>query len=125
LVMSQQAVGNLLIGASWRRIGYDKRMNQDEIERIARINVEAMPMLKNVRIIRTYANFFPYTEDDLPILGRVEGVEGFIMASGHCGHGICLGPGSGKLIQELICDGKTSLSLEELSISRFYQKENR
>jgi len=125
LVMSQQAAGNLLLGASWRRIGYDKRTNRDEIERIAGINVEAMPMLKNVRIIRSYANFFPYTEDDLPILGQVEGVDGFIMASGHGGHGICLGPGSGKLIQELICGGQTSLPLEELNIARFNQKENR
>jgi sarcosine oxidase subunit beta len=78
-----------------------------------------MPMLKTVRIIRSYANFFPYTEDDLPILGKVDGVEGFIMACGHGGHGIGMGPGSGKLIQELICDGKTAIPLDELSLSRF------
>ena len=40
---------------------------------------------------------------------------------GHGGHGICLGPGAGKLIQELICDGKTSPPLDELNIARFYQ----
>ncbi len=119
LVMSQQAAGNLLIGASWRKTGYDKRTIQDEIELMAKVNVRAMPMLKTVRIIRSYANFFPYTEDDLPILGKVDGVEGFIMACGHCGHGIGMGPGSGKLIQELICEGKTTIPLDELSLSRF------
>jgi sarcosine oxidase subunit beta len=119
LVMSQQTAGNLLIGASWRKTGYDKRTIQEEIELMARVNVRAMPMLKSVRIIRSYANFFPYTEDDLPILGKVDGVEGFIMACGHGGHGIGLGPGSGKLIQELICDGKTTIPLDELSLSRF------
>ena len=105
LIMSQQAAGNLLIGASWRKTGYDRRTIQEEIELMARVNVRAMPMLKTVRIIRSYANFFPNTPDDLPILGRVDGVEGFIMACGHCGHGVGMGPGSGKLIQELICDG--------------------
>lgn len=119
LIVSQQAAGNLLIGASWRDAGYDKRTIQEEIELMARVNVEAMPSLKNVRIIRSYANFFPHTEDDLPILGKVDGVEGFVMACGHNGHGIGMGPGSGKLIQELICAGKTSLPLDELSLARF------
>jgi len=119
LIISQQTAGNLLIGASWRDAGYDKRINQEEIELMARINVETMPSLKDVRVIRSYANFFPHTDDDLPILGKVNGMEGFIMACGHNGHGICLGPGSGKLIQELICEGKTSIPLDELSLSRF------
>jgi len=119
LIISQQAAGNLLIGASWRDAGYDKRTNQEEIELMARVNVEAMPSLKDVRVIRSYANFFPHTDDDLPILGKVDGVEGFVMACGHNGHGICLGPGSGKLIQELICKGITSIPLDELSLSRF------
>ncbi len=121
LVMSQQSAGNLLIGASWRKTGYDKRTIQEEIELMARVNVRAMPMLKTVRIIRSYANFFPYTADDLPILGKVEGIEGLIMACGHGGHGIGMGPGSAKLIQELICDGKTAIPLDELSLSRFKQ----
>lgn len=121
LVMSQQTAGNLLIGASWRKTGYDTRTIQEEIELMAKVNVRAMPMLKTVRIIRSYANFFPNTADDLPILGKVDGVEGFIMASGHCGHGVGMGPGSGKLIQELICDGKTTIPLDELNLSRFYQ----
>ncbi len=120
LIISQQAAGNLLIGASWRDAGYDKRMIQEEIELMASVNVQGMPMLKNVRVIRSYANFFPHTEDDLPILGKVDGVEGFIMACGHNGHGIGMGPGSGKMIQELICTGETSIPLDELSLSRFY-----
>jgi sarcosine oxidase subunit beta len=119
LIISQQAAGNLLIGASWRDAGYDKRMIQEEIELMASVNVQGMPMLKNLRVIRSYANFFPHTEDDLPILGKIDGVEGFIMACGHNGHGIGMGPGSGKMIQELICTGETSIPLDELSLSRF------
>ena len=122
LIVSQQASGNLLIGASWREAGYDKRVIQEEIELMARINVKSVPSLKDVRVIRSYANFFPHTDDDLPILGKVDGIEGFIMACGHNGHGVGLGPGSGKLIQELICEGKTAIPLDELSLSRFHSK---
>ncbi len=118
LIASQQRAGNLLLGASWRDAGYDKRTIQEEIECMARINVEAMPSLKDVRVIRSFANFFPHTADDLPILGFVEGVEGLVMATGHNGHGVCLGPGSGKLVAELICTGKTSVDIEELRLER-------
>ena len=120
LVASQQLSGTLLLGATWKDVGYDKRTTQEEVEAIARENLRFLPSLKHVNVIRSFANSFPFTSDDLPIMGYVDGVEGFIMAAGHCGHGICLGPGSGKLIQELICDGKTSLPLEELSLSRFH-----
>ncbi|MEW6265711.1 MAG: FAD-dependent oxidoreductase [Thermodesulfobacteriota bacterium] len=120
LVASQQLSGTLLLGATWKEAGYDKRTTPEEMEAIARTNLKFFPSLKHVQVIRSYANFFPFTGDDLPIMGRVDGLEGFIMAAGHCGHGICLGPGSGKLIQELICDGRTSLPLEELSLSRFH-----
>lgn len=119
LIVSQQVSGNLLIGASWRDAGYDKRTTQEEIELMAKVTLNAIPSLKNVRIIRSFANFFPHTSDDLPILGKVDDVCGFIMASGHNGHGVCLGPGSGKLIAELVCDGKTSIPLDELNLSRF------
>ena len=119
LVASQQTSGNLLLGATWREAGFDKRSDFEEIRAIAAENLRFFPSLRPVRIIRSFANFFPFTADDLPILGRVKKPAGFIMAAGHNGHGICLGPGSGKLIQELITQGQTSLPLDELRLDRF------
>jgi sarcosine oxidase subunit beta len=119
VVASQQKPGNLLLGATWEDVGFDKRTAWKHIEAIAMENQALIPFLKQINIIRSMANFFPFTTDDLPILGYVDGIEGFIMASGHNGHGILLGPGSAKLIQELICDGKTSIPLDEMRLSRF------
>jgi glycine/D-amino acid oxidase-like deaminating enzyme len=120
LIASQQESGNLLLGASWRDAGYDRSTVQEEIELMARVNVEFLPSLKDIRVIRSYANFFPHTDDDLPILGRVDEVEGFIMACGHNGHGVGMGPGTAKLIQEVICGETPGISLDGLSLSRFY-----
>jgi glycine/D-amino acid oxidase-like deaminating enzyme len=119
LCIHQTVSGNILLGATWRFIGYDKRTSYEETRAIAKEIVKLFPSLKDVHVIRTFANFFPFTSDDLPILGPVEGIEGFIMAAGHCGHGICLGPITGKLIAELICEGRTSIPIDELSLSRF------
>jgi len=119
LVASQQTSGNLLLGATWREAGFDKRSDFEEIRAMAAENIRFFPSLRPVRVIRSFANFFPFTADDLPILGRVKKLGGFIMAAGHNGHGICLGPGSGKLIQELITEGRASLPLDELRLERF------
>ena len=119
LIAGQQVAGNMLLGATWARVGYEKRTTYREITSIAAENAKFLPGLKGVRVIRSFANFFPFTQDDLPILGRVKGVEGFIMAAGHNGHGVCLGPGSGKLIQELITSGRPELDIGPLSLDRF------
>jgi sarcosine oxidase subunit beta len=119
LVIHPTVAGNLLLGSTWRFVGYDKRTSYEETIDIAKEVVKLLPPLKHAHVIRTFANFFPFTHDDLPILGTVDGIEGFIMAAGHSGHGICLGPITGKLISELICEGRTSISIDEMSLSRF------
>jgi len=122
LCIHQTASGNLLLGATWRFVGYDKRTSYEETVSIAKEVARLFPPLGQVHVIRTFANFFPFTHDDLPILGYVDGIEGFVMAAGHCGHGVCLGPITGKLVSELICTGRTSIPIDELSFSRFAGK---
>jgi len=119
LVIHPTVAGNLLLGSTWRFVGYDKRTSYEETVDIAKEVVKLLPPLKHVHVIRTFANFFPFTHDDLPIMGYVEGIEGFIMAAGHSGHGVCLGPITGKLTSELICEGHTSIPIDEMSLSRF------
>jgi sarcosine oxidase subunit beta len=119
LSIHQTVSGNILLGSTWRFTGFDKRTSHEETVAIGKEVKKLLPPLENFHVIRTFANFFPFTYDDLPILGYVEGIEGFIMAAGHSGHGICLGPITGKLVSELICTGQTSIPLDELSFSRF------
>jgi sarcosine oxidase subunit beta len=47
-------------------------------------------------------------------------VEGFILANGFSGHGFQHSPAVGKVISELIIDGKaTAIDISSLSIERF------
>ena len=75
--------------------------------------------LKRLNVIRVFAGLRPYTPDGLPILGAVEGLEGFIMAAGHEGDGIALSPITGEIIAGLIVDNKTDFPLEPYSLARF------
>jgi sarcosine oxidase subunit beta len=116
----QTASGNLLIGSTREFVGMNKNTTPEGINSIAKHIIMLLPQLKEVNIIRTFAGFRPYTPDGLPILGKVKGVEGFIMAAGHEGDGIALSPITGDLIAELVVEGKTSIPLDEFKLERFY-----
>ncbi len=64
--------------------------------------IETMPKLANCRVRRTWRGTYPMTPDGNPILGEVEGIEGFLLATGACGQGFMLGPGVGQLMAHLI-----------------------
>lgn len=122
LSLEQTEAGNILIGNNREFIGYDKSTTFEATEAIAGYVSRFVPFLKNVRIIRTFAGLRPYTNDGLPILGPIEGLDGFIMAAGHEGDGIALAPITGKLISEYICTGKTSVPLTAFRLSRFAEQ---
>ncbi|MDD3656230.1 MAG: FAD-dependent oxidoreductase [Atribacterota bacterium] len=122
LTVESTASGNYLVGATREFVGFNSQVTYSGIECIAKNIVCLIPAFKNIAIIRCFAGLRPYTEDGLPILGEVEGIDGFIMAAGHEGDGIALSPITGKLISELVIEGKSSMSLESFQLSRFKTK---
>jgi sarcosine oxidase subunit beta len=118
--MDQTSSGNLLLGSTREFVGFDKRTTFEGINSILRNTSRIIPRLKNMHIIRSFAGLRPYTPDGLPILGKVQGIEGFIMAAGHEGDGIALSPITGELIAELIDTGETSIPLDHFRLERFF-----
>lgn len=112
--------GNLLLGSTREFVGFDKRTTYTGIKNIVMQTTRVMPRLKDVHIIRAFAGLRPYTPDGLPILGKVEGIEGFVMAAGHEGDGVALSPATGALIAELIDRGSTYIPLDEFALARFH-----
>ena len=78
-----------------------------------------VPALRNTNFLRAWAGTLAMTPDRLPIIGPVEGLRGYLLATGFSGHGFCLGPIVGKLLSEWVLDGEPSMSLDELNLSRF------
>ena len=78
-----------------------------------------IPSLRSVNFLHVWARTIQLTPDELPILGPVEDIEGYVLAVGFSGHGFCLGPIIGKLLSELIVDGEPSIPLHEFRHSRF------
>ncbi len=83
--------------------------------------IETMPKLANCRVRRTWRGTYPMTPDGNPILGEVEGIEGFLLATGACGQGFMLGPGVGQLLTHLVqgdLSGKERQCLYSMRLNR-------
>jgi sarcosine oxidase subunit beta len=119
--LEQADNGNILIGSTREFAGFDRRTTFEGIRTIAGRIVPVIPALARVPVIRTFGGLRPYTPDGLPILGRVAGLEGFVMAAGHEGDGIALSAVTGELIADLIATGRTQFPLDDFRLERFQE----
>jgi glycine/D-amino acid oxidase-like deaminating enzyme len=119
VTFEQTASGNLLIGSTREFVGYNKRTTYQGLTRIAANAAKLMPGSAEFKVIRAFAGLRPSTPDGLSVLGPVAEVENFLVASGHEGDGIALAPITGKLMSDLIVEGRTSIDISELSPNRF------
>lgn len=123
LSLSQTRNGNILIGGCREFVGYNWSTTYEALTTILKHATRLVPALKEIHAIRSFAGLRPYTPDGLPLLGPVEDIEGFIMATGHEGDGIALSPITGKIISDIILDGKTFIDMAPLSLGRFGNME--
>jgi sarcosine oxidase subunit beta len=69
---------------------------------------------------RAWAGLYEMTPDHHPIIGEVPSVPGFFLANGFSGHGVMHAPATGKILSDLILNGKTELiDASSLSLARF------
>lgn len=113
--------GGVLLGMADpdEKPGFDDSVNADFIPTVVERALARFPILERTSIKTGWAGLYEDTPDRHPILGTVDGVDGFINAAGFSGHGIMHAPATGELIAEVIVDGRTSLDISGLSASRF------
>ncbi len=80
---------------------------------------EHFPVLRTARVALHRGGAPTMTPDGRPILGGVEGLGGFFVASGCCVGGLSLSPAAGRALADLILDGKSDPDLTPLTVERF------
>ena len=103
-------------------VGIDRRETSSFLPQISKRMIQLLPRLKNIKIRRTWRGLYPMTPDGNPIIGKVDGIEGYVNAIGMCGQGFMLGPGLGELLSRLLCE-KTSSRDNEILNSLSYKRE--
>ena len=118
LVFEPTEAQNFLIGSSRRFVGMDTSCHIEVLRAMAQRAIRFFPVIKDIKVIRSYAGLRPFTPDHLPIISETE-VPGFYVAAGHEGDGIGLSLITGKLISQMICDEALEIPIEALKLSRF------
>jgi glycine/D-amino acid oxidase-like deaminating enzyme len=75
------------------------------IERLEDICRRLSPILAEAEVLAAQACYRPVTQDGLPLIGRVAGLENAYVATGHNVWGILNAPATGEVMAELILDG--------------------
>ena len=117
--MSQRRNGEVIVGSTVEYVGFDKQVQPATIETFFRWIGEAVPALRSARIGRTWAGLRPMTPDSLPIVDAAPGLEGLWLATGHSRTGMTYGPGTGRVIADLIADREPSLPIDRFRLDRF------
>lgn len=80
---------------------------------------QMVPALDGVPILQAWTGLLNVTPDEAPIIGPVDGLAGYLVATGFSGHGFCLGPIVGKLLAEWLVEGEPSMNLAAFHLNRF------
>jgi sarcosine oxidase subunit beta len=124
LYFRQEVDGLLLSGPLDSEPSFNLGIDYEAMAETSENAIYRVPILERARIARGWAGLYEISPDHHAILGKVPEVEGFILANGFSGHGFQHSPAVGKVIAELIVEGKaTTIDISPLSIERFEKGE--
>jgi glycine/D-amino acid oxidase-like deaminating enzyme len=118
-VVEGTTAGNVLIGATRERVGFDRTWSDTAVRALAAGAVRLFPFLADVAALRAYRGFRPYCPDHLPVIGADPRVPGLLHACGHEGAGIGLSTATGILLSQVLRAAPTEIELHPFRPERF------
>ncbi len=91
----------------------------EAVAALIRRAIHVLPPVAQAGIARVWGGLLDMTPDGLPVIDRIDPVEGLVVAAGFSGHGFCLGPITGQLVAELVQGRTPSLPLGPFRWDRF------
>jgi sarcosine oxidase subunit beta len=99
--------------------GFHTHVDRSFMERVTAAAVDRIPLMERAELLRGWGGLYAMTPDENPIIGEIPQVSGFYCATGFSGHGFQHGLAVGRILSELILDGKTSFDLNPFRYDRF------
>ena len=118
--LAQKGHGEVIIGSTTEDVGFDTGTTTAAAGSLAEGAIRAVPGLARVRVKRVWSGLRPGTPDELPILGPVEGVPGYLNACGHFRTGILNAPLTGLAVAELAAGAPSTVPIEPFLAARLH-----
>ena len=119
--LAQKRHGEVLIGSTTEHVGFDTSVTEKGVGDLCRGAIAAVPCLEDVLVKRVWAGLRPGTPDELPVLGPVEGVEGYINATGGFRTGIVAAPLMARVAVQGLVGETPDFDVTPFLVSRFAQ----
>ena len=116
--LAQKRHGEIIIGSTTEEVGFAVGTTAEATRTLAAGAVRAVPGLATVAVKRVWSGLRPGTPDELPILGPVDGLSGYLNACGHFRTGILNAPLTGRTIAELAAGAVPGYPIEPFLLSR-------
>ncbi|MEJ2346915.1 MAG: glycine oxidase ThiO [Gammaproteobacteria bacterium] len=94
--------GRVLAGSTLEYVGFDKGTTKAALEELRAAAVALAPALADCPVEHHWAGLRPGCADGVPFVGAVTGIEGLYVNTGHFRNGVVLGPGSARLLADLV-----------------------
>jgi glycine/D-amino acid oxidase-like deaminating enzyme len=107
------------LASTQQRVGFDREPSEWAFRTLYDAAVALMPAIAEASLLQQTVCLRPVTPDDLPIVGKVPGVEGAYVGTGGGTKGILLAPATGRAIADLILTGQSSVSIKACDPARF------
>jgi D-amino-acid dehydrogenase len=114
------AGGRVAAGATYERgSGYEPHTTAEGVHSVLGDTLDHLPGLADASIREIRVGLRPGTQDDLPVVGAVPGVDGAYLATGHGATGLQLGPYSGRQVARLVRGERPETDVAAFSVTRF------
>ncbi len=85
---------------------YNERVAWEILADFAERAARRFPLMRNCHLASSYASLYDITPDWHPVLDAVPACEGLYVCSGSSGHGFKLAPAVGRMMAQLVLEGK-------------------
>ncbi len=117
--LAQKRHGEVLIGSTTENVGFDASVTEAGIRALCRGAVTTIPSLADVDVKRMWAGLRPGTPDELPVLGPVTGLEGYVNATGGFRTGIVAAPLMARVVAQSVVGEPPDVAIEPYLAERF------
>jgi len=109
----------MVAGATRERAGVDERVTAGGVKEVLDEALRVAPGLADATLVEMRVGFRPYMPDETPALGPAPGLENLLIATGHGGYGLQLGPYSGALVADMALGHNVLFDLTPYDPGRF------